>query len=140
VREDLIALLKARGARATAPELLSDPVPTVNELLGQLRETDAVISPRFHNLVLALLLNKPVIALSDLPKVTALLADLGLERYCLSLEGLTSADLADRFAQLESDAGKLKGYIGEAAKSYRRAVDEQYGRVYGDIASPKSSH
>jgi polysaccharide pyruvyl transferase WcaK-like protein len=140
VREDLIALLKARGAPATAPGLLSDPVPTVSELLGQLRETDAVISPRFHNLVLALLLNKPVIALSDLPKVTALLADLGLERYCLSLEGLTSADLTDRFAQLESDAGKLKGYIGEAAESYRRAVDEQYGRVYGEIASPKSIH
>ncbi len=63
-------------------------MPTVEELLRQLRETDAVISPRFHNLVLALMLDKPVIALSDLPKVTALLADLGLGRFCLSLEGL----------------------------------------------------
>ena len=138
VREDLIALLKARGASATAPGLLSDPVPTVNELLAQLRETDAVISPRFHNLVLALLLNKPVIALSDLPKVTALLADLGLERYCLSLEGLTSADLADRFAQLEGDSARLKSHIGRATESYRRAVDAQYESVYGEVASLKS--
>src|SRR5262249_40923707 len=53
VREDLITVLGKRGAAVRAPLLLSDPVPTVDALLGQLRETEAVISPRFHNLVLA---------------------------------------------------------------------------------------
>ncbi|HEY8052739.1 MAG TPA: polysaccharide pyruvyl transferase family protein, partial [Steroidobacteraceae bacterium] len=48
VREDLIALLTVRNATAALP--LSAPIPTVAELLRQLRETDAVVSPRFHNL------------------------------------------------------------------------------------------
>lgn len=134
VREDLISLLKARGAGAQEPLLLSDPVPTVSELLRQLRETDAVVSPRFHNLVLALMLNKPVIALSDLPKVTALLIDLGLGRFCLPLEGLNTEELAGRFVQLQNDAESLKPYIREAVEKYRRAVDEQYATVYANIA------
>jgi polysaccharide pyruvyl transferase WcaK-like protein len=137
VREDLITVLETRGSVVAPPHLLSEPIPTVTELLRQLREADVVISPRFHNLVLALMLNKPVMALSDLPKVTALLVDLGLDRYCLSLEGLKSSELTGRFAELESKAGTLKGYIREAVERYRRAVEEQYGTVYGEIAGPK---
>lgn len=135
VREDLIAFLEARGAGAKAPRLLSDPVPTVEELLRQLRETDVVISPRFHNLVLALMLNKPIIALSDLPKVDALLADLGLERFCLPLEGLKADELTARFTQLQRDAKSLKSYIRDAAERYRHSVDEQYATVYATMAN-----
>src|SRR5262249_17509566 len=105
VREDLIALLEARGAHVRPPLLMSEPVPTVDELLRQLRATDIVISPRFHNLVLALMLNKPVIALSDLPKVTALLGELGMERFCLALENLETAGLTALFSELQRDAG-----------------------------------
>ena len=134
VREDLIALLEARGATAKAPLLLSDPVPTVEELLRQLRETDAVVSPRFHNLVLALILHKPVIALSDLPKVDALLVDLGMGRFCLPLEGLKTEELTGRFLQLRNDADNLKPYIKDAVEKYRHSVDEQYATVYANFA------
>ena len=140
VREDLIALLEARGALVKAPLLRSDPVPTVAELLQQLGETDAVVSPRFHNLVLALLLNKPVIALSDLPKVTALLVDLGLGRFCLDLEGLQADDLSGCFSQLERDADTLKPYIRDAVDKYRRAVEEQYANVYRSMASERQAN
>jgi polysaccharide pyruvyl transferase WcaK-like protein len=135
VREDLLALLRARdpGAKAALP--LSEPVPTVAELLRQLSETDAVISPRFHNLVLALMLNKPVIALSDLPKVDALLSDLGLGRFCLPLEGLKAEELTGRFAQLRNDAENLKPYIRDVVEKYRDSVDEQYDKVYGSTAN-----
>jgi polysaccharide pyruvyl transferase WcaK-like protein len=131
VREDLIALLESRGAAATQPLLLSDPVPSVAELLRQLRETDAVISPRFHNLVLALMLNKPVIALVDLPKVDALLSDLGLSRYCLPLADLRAETLIQRFGQLQSHVQELKPYIDSRMQRYRAALDEQYQAVLG---------
>jgi polysaccharide pyruvyl transferase WcaK-like protein len=135
VREDLIALLKLRGADATEPLLLSEAVPTVAELLRQLRETDVVVSPRFHNLVLALMLNKPIIALSDLPKVDALLLDLGLARFCLPLDGLKTEELTGRFAQLQSDAENLKPYMRDLMEKYRRSVDDQYAVVYASVAN-----
>jgi len=134
VREDLMALLRARDAGAKCRLPLSDPVPTVEELLRQLRQTDAVISPRFHNLVLALMLNKPVIALSDLPKVDALLVDLGLGRFCLPLEGLKTEELIGRFVQLLDDADELRPYIRDVVEKYRNSVDEQYAAVYANFA------
>lgn len=133
VREDLIALLEARGAGAHPPFLLSDPVPTVKELLRQLRETDTVISPRFHNLILALMLNKPVIALSDLPKVDALLSDLGLAHYCLRLEHLSSETLIGRFDELQSDASQLKAHIDLQVNKYRLALKEQYESIFAEL-------
>ncbi len=139
VREELISLLASRGADVTAPQLRSDPVPAVDELLRQLEETDVVISPRFHNLVLALLLNRPVVALSDLPKVTALLVDLGFGRFCLSLEGLKTDDLTSRFEQLQSEAEELRPEIAGAVEKYRGLVDEQYAKVYWSIANQRSS-
>lgn len=139
VREQLISLLASRGASVAAPQLRSDPVPNVDELIRQLDETDAVISPRFHNLVLALLLNKPVIALSDLPKVTALLVDLGLGRFCLSLESLKTVDLTDRFEQLQSEREKLRPEIASAVEKYRCSVDEQYAKVYSSITNYRGS-
>lgn len=131
VREDFIRTLQTRDARAPLP--LCEPVPTVQELLRQLIETDVVISPRFHNLVLALILEKPVIALVDLPKVDALLRDLGLARYCLPLETLRPAELLARFEQLQGEAGTLKTYISEQAEKYRNALDEQYAAVFAPL-------
>jgi polysaccharide pyruvyl transferase WcaK-like protein len=139
VREELVSLLASRGAGVTAPQLRSDPVPTVDELLRQLGETDLVISPRFHNLVLALLLNKPVIALSDLPKVTALLGDLGFGRFCLSLEGLKTHELTGRFEQLQSEAESLRSEIASAVAKYRGSIDQQYAKVYSSIANHRGS-
>jgi len=128
VREDFLRTLQTRDALAPLP--LCEPVPTVEELLRQLAETDVVISPRFHNLVLALMLEKPVIALCDLPKVDALLRDLGLARYCLPLETLRPAELLARFEQLQGETASLKAYISDQAEKHRKALDEQYAAVF----------
>lgn len=134
VREDFVRALQARNALAPLP--LCEPVPSVEELLRQLVETDVVVSPRFHNLVLALMLEKPVIALSDLPKVDALLRDLGLGRYCLSLDGLRPAELLALFEQLQGEARSLKSYISDQTAKRRQALDEQYAAVYaGEIGA-----
>lgn len=130
VRQDLIGLLESRSTPAELPLVLADPVPTVGELLHQLQGTDVVISPRLHNLVLALMLNKPVIALSDLPKVDSLLAGFGLAQYCMPLENLDSGSLISRFGQLQSDAARLKAHIAEKVDEYREALDEQYTSVF----------
>jgi polysaccharide pyruvyl transferase WcaK-like protein len=126
VRQDLLQLLAERNPRVERMPVLVEPVPTVGELLRQLTGTDFVISPRLHNLILALMLGKPVIALCDLPKVRALLADLQLSEYCLPIESLEVAAFTSSFLQLESDAVRLKSHIRERTDCYRHAVERQY--------------
>ncbi len=132
VRRDLLAKIESGGVGTEPPRVVMQSVPTVSELNRQLAECDAIISPRLHNLILALMLEKPVIALSDLPKVKSLLDDLQLSEYCLPIETLDAAGLRSSFLRLESQMAGLKRHIRGRVESYRQAVERQYAVVFGD--------
>jgi polysaccharide pyruvyl transferase WcaK-like protein len=125
VREDLVAMLR-ESAPDTAPlPVVAEPALTVPELLRQLGESAAVISPRFHNLILALMLGKPVIALSDHAKLDSLLEELGLADYLVPLDHLDPDGLIARFRELQGDAERLQSYIRQAVDQYRAALERQ---------------
>lgn len=136
VRRDLLALLESRAAAGVRPRIMCQAVTDVRELIRQLAETDVVVSPRLHNLILALMLEKPVIALCDLPKVEALLGELQLPEYCLPIESLDAERIAACFMQLEGEVERLKTHIRERVGAYSDAVEQQYDAVYG-IMSPR---
>jgi polysaccharide pyruvyl transferase WcaK-like protein len=129
VIEEFVDLLKRQNIPTGAPRLIAEPALSVKELLRQIGETEAVISPRYHNLVMALIQNKPIIALSDHAKLDSLMADFGLAQYRVSLASLSAHGLIDRFKQLEDDAEQLIPYIKVGSDKYRRAVDVQYATI-----------
>jgi polysaccharide pyruvyl transferase WcaK-like protein len=127
--EDIVDAIK--GQCTEEGQVVAEPARTIEELMQQLDETDIVISPRFHNLVLALSLNRPVIALSDHPKLDSLMTEIGLADYCLSLENLDIVRLIKLFQQLQNDAGRVKAYIQEKTEKYHEALDRQYAAAFG---------
>ena len=127
-----VAVLESRGIPTAAPFLIVEPAPTVEELLRQIGETEAVISARYHNLVLALILSKPVIALSDHGKLDSVVTEFGLGRYLLPLKTLTPDALIDRFRELETDAERLRPRLKAKLDSYRRALDGLYATFLGE--------
>ena len=124
--EEFVDVLKSRNIPANAPLLIFEPPRTVKELLCQVGETEAVISARYHNLVMALIQNKPVIALSDHAKLDSLVTDLGLAQYLVSLRNLSPDVLIGRFKLLEKDAERLRPYLKAELDKYRRALDALY--------------
>ncbi len=124
VREEVIDAIKGRVLEVG--RVVAEPTLTVEELVRQLHETDLVISSRFHNLVLALLLNKPIIALSYQTKFDSLMAELGLSEYCLPLGTVDLGSLTKLFKQLQNDAETLKPQIRNTIEKFRAALDEQY--------------
>jgi polysaccharide pyruvyl transferase WcaK-like protein len=143
VINNFIDLLKTRNIPTTAPMLIAEPALTVEELLRQVGETEAVISARYHNLVLALIQNKPIIVLSDHGKLHSLANEYGLLQYLLPLQKLSADVLIGRFEQLEKDAERLRPYLKAQLEKYRRALDNLYAAVFADsnrrLGSPKSS-
>ena len=105
---------------------------TVNELLRQVGETEFVISARYHNLVMALIQNRPVIALSDHAKLDSLATDFGLEKYLIPLENLKPDILIDRFERLEKDLGRLTPHIKAELVKYRQALDALYAPLFAE--------
>jgi polysaccharide pyruvyl transferase WcaK-like protein len=131
VRDDLVALLQRRNRPASPPLLIAEPSTSVGELLRQLGETEVVLSPRYHNLVMGMIQNIPAVALSDHAKLDAVLTELGLERYIVRLDGLDAATLIDRFRQLEAELGQLKPYIAAQIQNSRQVLDRQYATILG---------
>jgi len=129
VIREFVNLLKNRNILTEGPWLIAEPAQSVEELLRQLGETDAVISARYHNLVMALIQNKPVIALSDHAKLDSLATDFGLARYLVPLRELRPETLIGIFSQLENDLDRLRPHIKAELQKYRQALDALYAAL-----------
>jgi polysaccharide pyruvyl transferase WcaK-like protein len=128
VQSDVRRMLGER-ARSGRDRLVETKVTSVEELLAHLAKTDMVVATRFHNIVLALMLDKPVVALSYHEKIASLMSGLGLSEFCQEVDALDLDSLVERFTRLEQDAGAARSLVRRKAVEYRKALDEQYARI-----------
>ena len=98
--------------------------------MSQLAATDFVVGTRFHNVLLALLLNKPSIAISFHHKCSSLMSQMGLSEYCQDIKRLNADSLIEQFCDLERNAESLRPFIKGKADEFRRALDEQYNCIF----------
>ena len=73
---------------------------------------DYVVTCRFHGVVFAHLLNKPVLALSHHSKVATLMDDIGLSEYCADMDSFEAASLLNTFRLLVANSEEIKGSLG----------------------------
>jgi len=132
VIEEFLDVLKIRKIPTDEPMLITELALTVEELLRQVGQTEAVISARYHNLVMALIQNKPIMALSEHPKLDSLATDFGLAQYLLPLANLSPDVLIGRFKQLENDMERLRPYIKAELDKYRQALDALFVTVVAE--------
>ncbi len=131
VLEDVRAGLRARGLEPGAEGLQDSPAGSFQEVLEQLRGVDVVIASRFHNVLLALFLGKPVVSLSYNVKNDVLLQDMGLGAYASSLDTFDVDRTLAQLQALSGEAGRLMPQVARRAGEYRRALEAQYDSVFG---------
>jgi len=129
VLADLQRALTEREIRYESHHLIAEPIESLEQLISQLATSDIVVSPRFHNLVFGLLLNKPVFALSYHEKFSALLESSDLARFNVPIEHADPETITERFCELERNRGELKRKISENVVRYRAALAEQYSHI-----------
>jgi polysaccharide pyruvyl transferase WcaK-like protein len=131
--EEFRSLLKASLDQYDEQRIIDQAALSVEQLLPQIAATDMVVATRFHNIVLALLLNKPVISISFHHKCTSLMEEMGLSDYCQDINHMDAGRLIQQFRDLERNADKLKPVIREKVKQSRKALDEQYGLIFKGV-------
>jgi polysaccharide pyruvyl transferase WcaK-like protein len=131
------SLLKERLAAHEEERIIDEPITSVEDLLRQLAATDLVVATRFHNVLLSLLLNKPVIAISFHHKCSSLMGQMGLSEYCQDINSLDTDRLIEQFCQLEQHADSVKRTIREKVDACQDALDEQYNIIVSHIYPPK---
>jgi polysaccharide pyruvyl transferase WcaK-like protein len=124
------SLLKASFGAYNEDRILDQSALSVEELLPQIAATDIVVATRFHNVLLALVFNKPVIAISFHDKCASLMRDMGLAEYCHDIHGMNAGRLIEQFQRVEKNAEKLKPLIRQRVEQSRKALDEQYELIF----------
>jgi polysaccharide pyruvyl transferase WcaK-like protein len=127
VRDELSGWLGERGA---LDRVVNEPATSFEELMGQLASADFVVATRFHNLVLALLLRKPVVSISHMDKNDELMDMFGLSRYRLTMADAQSTRLVEVFELLEVNADPLRRLIDDRAEDFRTKLERQYATVF----------
>jgi polysaccharide pyruvyl transferase WcaK-like protein len=123
-------LLREQLSEGDDAHILDEPVASVEELLSQIAETDVVIATRFHNVLLALLCNKPVISISFHDKCASLMSAMGLWEYCLDINTLKADELIEKFCDLRTNADRLKPLIRQKTNEFREELEEQYKFIF----------
>jgi polysaccharide pyruvyl transferase WcaK-like protein len=131
VIDQLRSLLRSRSGTYEEDRVIDEPIASVPQVLAQIGTCDVVVATRFHNVLLALLLNRPVVAISFHHKCASLMDQMGLSEYCQDIRSLSAERLIEQFEAVERDRETIKRAIRLHVEASRRALDEQYDRIFG---------
>ena len=106
------------------------PANTVDNLLSRMSEMDYIVTCRFHGVVLAHILNKPVIAIAHHPKITHLMQSLGLGEYCVDIRSFDPLHLSDTFARMVSERDRICQSMAASLAKYRSEVARQFDLLF----------
>ena len=132
VKEDVVGRLREIGVTYGPGRVIDEPVASVDQLWSQLEQTDMVVATRFHNVLMALMLSKPMVAVSFHEKVRSLMNEAGLAEYCQDIADHDLQGLIGRFTRLERNSEKLRLDMTRMSEEYRVALDDQYERIFKD--------
>jgi polysaccharide pyruvyl transferase WcaK-like protein len=132
-KQEFRGLLRKQFSELDERHIIDDPVLSVTDLLSQIGGTDIVVATRFHNVLLALLCEKPVISISFHPKCASLMSAMGLSAYCLDINDLKADQLIAKISEIKRNYARLKILIREKNMEFRKALDEQYRLIFKDI-------
>lgn len=141
--EDMRGVLQKKYDVTVPP---CDPIHSVEALLLRMSAMDYIVTCRFHGVLLAHVLNKPVLAIAHHPKITYLMRTLGLGDYCVDIRNFAPQRLTDSFAALVRHNQEIRKQMAVSLAAYKSRVAEQFdlqfpllddicGRVTSDLTS-----
>ena len=133
LKSDPAAIEELRNAllnRHHIPTPAYMPVESVDELLTAMSAMDFVVTCRFHGVVFAHLLNKPILAIAHHPKVTHLMNALGLSQYCFDMDTFDPAQLAAAFKSLVRNSEEIKKNMAASLADYRAKSKVQFDDLF----------
>jgi polysaccharide pyruvyl transferase WcaK-like protein len=109
--------------------VVAEPVASLGDIMNAMEPLGAVIATRYHNLIAALRLSKPTIAVGYSPKHAALMSDMGLASYCNSVGSLDVGVVAQQLLEMEASAGPVRASLAERNRQNLRVLEQHFAEV-----------
>jgi polysaccharide pyruvyl transferase WcaK-like protein len=127
-------LLRDHGI--SAPQCrIDESIQSVRDLLAATSGIDYVVTCRFHGVVFAHLLNKPVLAIAHHPKVAQLMTDLQLSSYCVDIRDFDADLLADKFTSMVINAEDIKSRMAASLTSKKQQLRRQFDELFRNTSN-----
>jgi polysaccharide pyruvyl transferase WcaK-like protein len=135
VIRDVRGLLNTRAANFETL-LVDSSVASVDDLLRRIATVDIVVASRYHGVVFAALLHKPVLAISYYEKTRDLMAQIGQADYVVDINAFDTDSLAERFLSMQSRTKTIRQEIQQRTRVLRRALEREYDHVFRLLEHP----
>ena len=129
VVREILADLRELRPEFEPSQVIAEPVSSLDEQMRQMASVDTVVAARFHNVVCAVKLAKPTLALGYAAKHDVLMADMGLSGFCQPVKSLDVARLIEQFTELEGQSAQLRQTMTERNAAKAQLVDLQFAEL-----------
>jgi polysaccharide pyruvyl transferase WcaK-like protein len=136
ILEALIA--DARATRTEDPAIAAEPMSTLPELMGRMAKVDTVVGSRYHNVLCALKLSKPTIAVGYATKHDVLMRDMGLGDFSEPARSVDLDRLITKFEAVERNRAALVATLDRHNAERSQLLEGQFAALSRLIAAKPS--
>lgn len=111
---------------ADSPLVTAAEVTSLADLMKETAAADTVVAIRYHNLISALKVGTPTLALCYAAKSDALMARMGLGEYCHPAREVDADRLLEQFRALEKRSAELRQTLTERNLAATRGLEHQF--------------
>ncbi|GAB3951290.1 polysaccharide pyruvyl transferase family protein [Streptomyces sparsus] len=109
-----------------SPLVTAAEAASLADLMEEMTAAGTVVATRHHNLVCALKVGTPTLALSYAAKSDALMAQMGLNAYCHPAREVDVNLLLTQFRELEQRSAELRRTLTERNRAAARRLEDQF--------------
>ncbi|MEH6374629.1 polysaccharide pyruvyl transferase family protein [Streptomyces sp. KLMMK] len=109
-----------------SPLVTAAEAASLTDLMKEMAAAGTVVATRYHNLICALKVGTPTLALSYAAKSDALMAQMGLGAYCHPAREVDADRLLERFRALEQRSAELRRTLTERNLVAARRLEHQF--------------
>jgi polysaccharide pyruvyl transferase WcaK-like protein len=126
VVQEILADLRSHRPGLDSAWAVGDPVTSLRDLMRVLAPVSTVVAIRYHNVICALKLSKPTLALSYATKHDVLMGGMGLSEFCLPARTLDVDQMIERFTQMQARSAELRAVVSARNATTRQQVEKQF--------------
>lgn len=127
--EELLADVLAYRPGLDAGRVEAEYATSFAELMQAMAPAATIVATRYHSMICALRLGKPVLSLSYAPKFAAVASAMGLAEFCQSAKSLDADLLIAQFTEVEKRHEELRQAVAAGNAGYERSAAAQFAEL-----------
>jgi polysaccharide pyruvyl transferase WcaK-like protein len=129
VVQEILADLRENRPDVDPSFVIAEPVSTFDDIMQAMSPVGSVVAIRFHNILAALKLCKPTLAISYSAKHDTLMEGMGLAEFRRPVNALETSALIDQFTKLETRSAQLRQIIARRNEEITHLLDKQFAEL-----------